>query len=616
MSCSPLRECSLDDSCVLCSKCFKASDHVNHEVAFTMHSGGCGCCDCGDPEAWKREIGCAYHSTGIPHPDDGAENTEDTYNSDNPPLPLDLETLLRGRVQEALDFAIEAISRYPHTTKEPPSPRAISSIQPSFRFPNETLESFSGFSGPWSVMLWNDEKHTYQQVIAQLVQSTRCSKQHAYAAATRVDSYGRETVATSTDANKLWKIAQTIGSIDLGVSVCTSRDAVIHQAVGLVIDWLLDLVKVRVNGEHTVMARIVAQVILRDHRLASMLLIEDRLWKRARTSFRHLLMALLIVGQDAKMEIAVQYASVYPSLTSSYLLTDREPDNSVTHFSIQLFSAPSIATHLVVNHNFLSTIIQILYSFFTQQHGGPTPSEKAIAFPPSAEHPAADPDSTSFRNKRYPAVFHELHHLLSHPGVLENLANQPEHLAFRNALSFLGLFTGMNPLVRAVSAHVEYEAETWVTAFNLAIQLSKLARLAGRAFHPSQGLQDPPTGYALAPDAFLSALTYVVAQLKTRYAIDNAQPDAMHTVSFAGREYNVVKFQVSKEPVSFHHPLHLIFAEMLKNIEGWEDAEISEVSNGYCCTLQELLEGQSSAGQPSYLCILDEVIRGKIKTDI
>ncbi|MBE7182595.1 MAG: hypothetical protein INR71_15550, partial [Terriglobus roseus] len=41
------RTCTADETCVLCSRCFEASDHEGHQVSCSMSSGNAGCCDCG-----------------------------------------------------------------------------------------------------------------------------------------------------------------------------------------------------------------------------------------------------------------------------------------------------------------------------------------------------------------------------------------------------------------------------------------------------------------------------------------------------------------------------------------------------------------------------------------
>ena len=54
------RECSTDQTCVLCAECFQASEHKMHKYRIGNSAGG-GCCDCGDEEAWKRFPHCAIH---------------------------------------------------------------------------------------------------------------------------------------------------------------------------------------------------------------------------------------------------------------------------------------------------------------------------------------------------------------------------------------------------------------------------------------------------------------------------------------------------------------------------------------------------------------------------
>lgn len=44
---------------MLCARCFKASEHQGHDISFTV-SGGGGCCDCGDKEAFP-EMQCGIH---------------------------------------------------------------------------------------------------------------------------------------------------------------------------------------------------------------------------------------------------------------------------------------------------------------------------------------------------------------------------------------------------------------------------------------------------------------------------------------------------------------------------------------------------------------------------
>lgn len=55
------RDCEIDTTCVLCVDCFERSKekHKGHQVLFKTNVNGC--CDCGDPDAWKTEGSCDDH---------------------------------------------------------------------------------------------------------------------------------------------------------------------------------------------------------------------------------------------------------------------------------------------------------------------------------------------------------------------------------------------------------------------------------------------------------------------------------------------------------------------------------------------------------------------------
>jgi hypothetical protein len=53
------RDCELDPTCAVCVSCFLAGNHKDHD--YQMIRTGGGCCDCGDPSAWRREGFCPNH---------------------------------------------------------------------------------------------------------------------------------------------------------------------------------------------------------------------------------------------------------------------------------------------------------------------------------------------------------------------------------------------------------------------------------------------------------------------------------------------------------------------------------------------------------------------------
>ena len=56
------KQCATDPTCVLCARCYRDVDHLDHDVTF-YRSGAGGCCDCGDPEAIDSKFFCARHGT-------------------------------------------------------------------------------------------------------------------------------------------------------------------------------------------------------------------------------------------------------------------------------------------------------------------------------------------------------------------------------------------------------------------------------------------------------------------------------------------------------------------------------------------------------------------------
>lgn len=147
----------------------------------------------------------------------------------------------------------------------------------------------------------------------------------------------------------------------------------------------------------------------------------------------------------------------------------------------------------------------------------------------------------------------------------------------------------MNPNTRQLATHVEYESDTWVTAFNVTIQLGKICRSYGEAYKLATPLQ-----LARAISNLLSHMTGPRANV--------------HNVAFGGTIYPLIDFRVASEPISFHHPLAWLFAEMCKNV-GSLDPERLEASGMGVGSLSEIVLGR--AGQLHFLAAMDHPLRGE-----
>ena len=53
------KDCGLSSASCVCVSCFELSDHDGHD--FYISRSDYGCCDCGDPFAWRKSGFCSNH---------------------------------------------------------------------------------------------------------------------------------------------------------------------------------------------------------------------------------------------------------------------------------------------------------------------------------------------------------------------------------------------------------------------------------------------------------------------------------------------------------------------------------------------------------------------------
>lgn len=563
------RNCALDESCVLCSVCFNASDHTGHDVSFMTHTSGCGSCDCGDLEAWKRPVHCAVH-TGAP-----VEATS---------IPPSFVAAFDDMLDQMFAFILATLELAPPTATPPKTAAAVRQILTPAERGRGAVDS-SG-RGPWSIVLWNDEKHNFHQVIDQvrraLGQDTT-SRDFATRVALNVDVYvcarhcgvqlttqGRDVILISNEPDRLVAAAHTINSIDLGVTIRSAADTFGEWAAGLLIDVLVDFANSRAGEDATVLRRLIARKLLSVERpspFERLLRLDSRLWKSARLKLRELYVRLIALGGAEKHALGAQYGHAYAEVMDAYLMSDREPDQSVTTLSVQLLTVPSVAASLITTPqpyapDFFHALVDMLYAFFTEHLEPPRTVGRRIKLPPKrydiGEHTASG-EGAAFKHKRYPHLFADLQHLITAAGA--NL--RTDHVD--TFAEFIALFSGMNTNKRAVGQHVEFESDTWVAAFNVTIQVARTIVVLGEALRKAPREQRDPAKIVTSLQHLLDSLWKC-----THFWMNHSDPTAIvltHTVQWAGRTHKVTPMDVMNEPVSFHHPLAWLWAELLKDVE-------------------------------------------------
>lgn len=133
------RDCTHDDTCVLCSQCFQDQDHEGHDISFSISKGSGGSCDCGEDESWKTPLSCPRHQKSRNSPCIKVENNAD-YSTVTRKFSEFLNDIVPTLCTNPLEISVSANGQ-------------------------------SSPDGPLALVLFNDEKHSYQDVIAVLMMS-------------------------------------------------------------------------------------------------------------------------------------------------------------------------------------------------------------------------------------------------------------------------------------------------------------------------------------------------------------------------------------------------------------------------------------------------------------
>ena len=98
------RTCRTDPSCVMCKQCFTRSNHVGHDVNFQRTTAG-GCCDCGEPQAWKPSGFCSRHPGPLLKKSDDGQQSREAIEK----LPPGIRTIAPMLIDVVVQFIFETV---------------------------------------------------------------------------------------------------------------------------------------------------------------------------------------------------------------------------------------------------------------------------------------------------------------------------------------------------------------------------------------------------------------------------------------------------------------------------------------------------------------------------
>ena len=144
-----------------------------HDVLFHISDEDGACCDCGDEEAWTRDLGCKFHSLH-PHDSGGGGVSE-------PPAEQTLDALYEGVPEDVRGAATDLFASlvafllqvWQHAAEPKPivlGPDVVNDLrrQPTleevFLAKGKAREQYADAPPSFAALLWNDEKHSFSAV--------------------------------------------------------------------------------------------------------------------------------------------------------------------------------------------------------------------------------------------------------------------------------------------------------------------------------------------------------------------------------------------------------------------------------------------------------------------
>ncbi|KAF6758805.1 putative zinc finger in N-recognin-domain-containing protein [Ephemerocybe angulata] len=347
-TCYRCKDCALDDSCVMCARCFHASGHAGHTISFFISTQSGGCCDCGDEEAWRHNINCEHHpytsSTGLPEVPPGP--LPDILPSVSPTvqtLPQPLKDSMHRTIAFAVDFILDVLDYSPDEASIPVN-EADLRLQPS---------ADPMMKDMFCLVLWNDDKHSYDEVKTVIMElsgkgSGPEREREVDAMVRKLEDEGRvmvdmnvintnpSTAMHGHHHGKLLEMGLAMAQIDLGVTIRRAYDTFCEQAAAVILEWLLDITRARVGTDQLVLREVLAAEFLlprrRDAfgfglsnkgaagmilpisaatikevptptRLDYMFVYHGKLWKRLRLSLKEIYASIISLSRIHKLTI-------------------------------------------------------------------------------------------------------------------------------------------------------------------------------------------------------------------------------------------------------------------------------------------------------------------------
>ncbi|XP_075982328.1 ubr1 ubiquitin ligase isoform X2 [Anticarsia gemmatalis] len=506
------RECGMDNTCVLCVECFKVSAHRHHKYKMGQSSGG-GCCDCGDTEAWKRDPFCELH----------AASEEDSQAEVN--IKPDVVERMKIVASVCLSYCLRLLT-HDHAPGLPNDLR----LKDAERDLLQILDQ----PDCYCTVLYNDETHTFDQVITTLVRVTKCGQRDSLELVSLIDREGRALVKCNS--------FQICDKLKTDIEMFTSRHGpslkvlvmhahvIAHQTFAMkLLTWLQNFVSqeqsLRLGVSQVALGEDVwgASCVAGGGVAVGVMQNDSRMWKAARTAWHRLLIATTLMDYTTKRSMAILFTKNYGSILKDFIRDDHDHSFSISSLSVQLYTTPTLAHHLIAKHDALYVVMNTFVSeCMSRCNNG------RLEF---------DRNHVPIAFKRAQFILYDVKYLLSSvPASFDDELRKGFMHGISLMLNLLVMMQGMDSVVRQVGQHMEYEPE-WESAFNLHVKLAHSITLS------------------LEWCAAEKTLATAVYRMALKKHSDTYTPPPKVVRELGNQSASVIPYDVSVEAVSIHRPL-------------------------------------------------------------
>ncbi|UYV84135.1 UBR1 [Cordylochernes scorpioides] len=483
----------------------------NIGTRISMSSGG-GYCDCGDEGAWKCDAYCSKHY----------EAKEKASEKGDPlqRIPKDMADRAKFVLEVALNYTHEMLT-WEHSINLPP-----------------TLGSSTLETDKFTTTLYNDESHTYDQVISTLSRALNVTQNVAVTIATQIDREGRSTVLCATHASckqlarDIEKLTARHGSRPLKVLLIHS-DILAHQNFAMrLLSWIRNFLAYS-EAFRVIFSDIMVKPDFQTCLLQSVMLNDVQLWKSARNQWHQLFISSMHMDQECKKLFAKIFLRNYPTIMKDFIADDHEHSVSITCLSVQIFTMP-LAHTLVEEDDALNILLR---TFLSECEPNRNETGK-LAF--ERNHFNA---TLSFKRASY--ILYDIKYLLTvKPKEWSEKLRKHFINGLQSLLQLLVWMQGMDSVVRQMGQHVEFEAE-WETGVNLQLKLASVITLA---------IEWCGADYTVLIRALRLALR----------KLEGIQGNLNYlNIEFANHSASCIDYNVAYLPVTIHIPLSRFVAGLL-----------------------------------------------------